>query len=215
MRVLPALLTLALLAGCAHGAPTSSVRQAHGTEASNLMPAPDMNLMVNPDVAQERATKKAKEWASDSRLIGVGWALAKFELTSVVFHIFQSNKQGKLLIVESKLVSFWQKTREISDKKITWPARLLDTLDEDYVSAKDALEEAKRHLPEGQDRPVAFMVMWKPNRFLPALYGVKADQEKVLIHAKSGKTVVHTDISIPMWPFKGALTDEVAEEPAS
>ena len=59
------------------------------------------------------------------------------------------------------------------------------------------------------------LVLWKPNRFLPALYGVKADEQKVLIHAKSGKSLINTDISIPLWPFKGLGTDEAADKPAS
>lgn len=211
-RLAPALLALALLAGCGQaGVPTAGARSGADIAARSEAPAPDANLKVNPDGAQDRAIKKAKEWAADARLVGVGWAMAKFELSSVVFHVFQSNKVGKLLIVESKLVSFWQKTREISDKKLTLPARLLDTLDEDYISAKQAVEKAKSYLPPAQDHPIALLVLWKPNRFTPAFYGVKADQQKVLIHAKSGKALIHTDFGIPVWPF-GTLTDEVPSD---
>ncbi|MNL75410.1 hypothetical protein D3C87_2012110 [compost metagenome] len=45
------------------------------------------------------------------------------------------------------------------------------------------------------------LVLWKPNRLTPALYGVKADEQKVLIHAKTGKALLHTDLGIPAWPF--------------
>jgi hypothetical protein len=210
MRLFPALLTLALLAGCAQ-AGTPTARQDGGLEAASLLP-PQADTKVNPDDARERAIKKAKEWSADARLVGEAWAMAKFELTSVVFHVFQSNKAGKLLIVESKMVNFWQKTREISDKKLTLPARLLDTLDEKYVSAEQAIEVAKGYMkPGGDDHPVAFLVLWKPNRFSPAFYGVKAAEQKVLIHAKSGKALLHTDIGIPFWPF--GEEDASAEAP--
>lgn len=211
-RLAPALLALVLLAGCGQaGAPTAGARSAADLSALSEPSAPDANLKVNPDGAQERAIKKAKEWSSDARLVGVGWAMAKFEISSIVYHVFQSNKAGKLLIVESKLVSFWQKTREISDKKITLPARLLDTLDEKYIEASKAVDVAKAYLPAGQDRPLALLVLWKPNRFTPAFYGVKADQEKVLIHAKSGKALLHTDFGIPLWPFGNDVEDKPAE----
>jgi hypothetical protein len=200
MRLLPSLLTLALLAGCAQaGMPTASSQAAKSLQAAEAPVEPDTR--VNPDDAQKRAVKKAQEWSADARLVGVGWAMAKFELTSVVFHVFQSNKQGKLLIVESKLVSFWQNTREISDKRLTLPARLLDTLDEKYISSEQALDAAKSYLKPGTDHPVAFLVLWKPNRFTPALWGIKVDEQKVLIHAASGKVLLHTDIGIPVWPF--------------
>lgn len=200
MRLLPSLLTLALLAGCAQaGTPTANPNAAKSLQAAEA-PA-DAGERVNPDDAQKRAIKKAQEWAADARLVGVGWAMAKFELTSVVYHVFQSNQQGKLLIVESKLVSFWQTTREISDKRITLPARLLDTLDESYISSEQALSAAKSYLKPGTDHPIAFLVLWKPNRFTPAFWGIKADEQKLLIHAKSGKVLLHTDIGIPVWPF--------------
>ena len=206
------LLTMAVLAGCGQAAaPMADSRAAAGAAALSDAPAPDQALKVNPDAAQERAVKKAKEWAPDARLVGIGWAMAKFELSSIVYHVFQSNQVGKLLIVESKAVSFWQKTHEISDKKLTLPARLLDTLDENYISAKQAIEVAKGYLPPDQKRPIALLVLWKPNRFSPAFYGVKADQQKVLIHAKSGKALLHTDFGIPLWPF-GKDGDQPAQE---
>lgn len=209
-RLAPALLALVLLAGCGQaGAPTAGARSA--AEVAALSETPDADLKVNPAGAQDRAIKKAKEWSSDARLVGVGWAMAKFELSSIVYHVFQSNKAGKLLIVESKLVSFWQKTREISDKKITLPARLLDTLDETYIEAAKAVDVAKGYLPAGQDHPIALLVLWKPNRFTPAFYGVKADEQKVLIHAKSGKALLHTDFGIPAWPFGKDAEDQPSE----
>lgn len=212
-RVFTGFLALALLTGCGQaGSPMAQPQALGAATASGI--TPDTPLTVNPDAAQERAIKKAKEWSSDARLVGAAWAMAKFELTSVVYHVFQSNKAGKLLVVESKLVSFWQKTHEISDKKLTLPARLLDTLDETYVPAAKAVDVARSHLPAGHDRPLSLLVLWKPNRFLPALYGVKADEQKVLIHAKSGKSLINTDVSIPLWPFKGLGEDEAAAKPA-
>lgn len=199
MRWIPSLLALALLAGCAHsGATPTAVRPDAAVQAAAEEPA---LTDVNPDQALEKATKKAKEWQSDARLVGVFWGVAKFQTTSIVFHFFYSGKAGRVLQVQTKLTTWWQDTKEISDRKITWPARLLGTVETYPVTAKDVLEKAKTYLPPGQDHPIAGLVLWKPNRFTPALWAVKADQQKLLIHAKSGKVLLHTGFDFPIIPI--------------
>lgn len=199
MRLIPSLLALALLAGCAHSGATPTATQPAGAfrAAADEPPLTD----VNPDQAAEKATKKAKEWQADARLIGVVWGVAKFQTTSVVFHFFYSGKAGRILQVQTKLTTWWMDTQEITDRKFTWPARLLGTLETYPITAKDVLEKAKTYLPPGQDHPVAGLVLWKPNRFSPAFWLVKADQQKLLVHAKSGKVLVHTDFDFPIVPI--------------
>lgn len=206
MRWIPSILVLAMLAGCAHsGAAPTSVRPAGAVQAAD---ATSDFTDVNPDQAVEKATKKAREWQPDARLVGVFWGVAKFQTTSIIFHFFHSPKAGRVLQVETKLTTLWMGTKEITDRKVTWPAKLLGTLEQYPVTAKDVLEKSKSYLPPNQDNPIAALVLWKPNRFTPAFWLVKADQEKLLFHAKSGKVLVHTDFDFPFVPIASVEAEQ-------
>lgn len=194
MRILAIALASLLMVGCAH-APSAP------TAATGGLAARDVSTTVTPDQALGKARQKATAWQADARLVSVAWGVAKFQTTSIVFHLFHSPKAGKLFLVESKLVSFWQKTREISDKKFTLPALTLGTLGEYPVSAEDALATAKKHLGPDQQRPLAVLALVKPARVLPGVWVMQADTHKCLVHAKSGKVLAHLNWDIPALPF--------------
>lgn len=201
MRRFALIAGLALLAGCHHpGSPEAALRASAGALA---MSEPDLDqpLKLNPDQALEKATKKAQEWQPDVRLVSVGWGVAKFQTTSLTWHTFYSKKANKLLVVESRLTSWIQKTRELSGLKFTVPARLAGTVGPTKVSGPEALAIAKQHLPPDQQRPVAALVLIKPNRFAPPVWMVRADDLKCVIHAESGKVLAKTDYDIPYLPF--------------
>lgn len=202
MRFIVGLVALALLAGC------GTARQPMAAAPAPLALAAQSQSRVSPEKALERATGKALDWQADARLVSVAWAVAKFELTSVVFHLFHSPSAGRLFLVESKLVSFWQETREITDKKFTLPAKVFATLTPTNVEAKEALAAAKAFLPPEQQRPIAVLALVKPVKFLPAVWAVKADAVKALIDANSGKVLVHTDRVFPLLPFELLTTGE-------
>lgn len=188
--VLP--LVMAVAAGCGH--PVTAVQRP----ASVAQAASDR---VTPEDAQKKATKKALEWNADARLVGVAWAVAKLELASVVYHLFYSPKADKLFEVQSKLVSFWQDTREITDPRFCKPARFLDTLGSYPVDAHQALATAKTFLPANDQHPLAVLIEAKPTRFLPPVWAGKASDLKFLIDANSGKVLVHTTKDLPPLPF--------------
>lgn len=192
MRLTPLLAVVALLAGCGH-AVTPVTRPA----AVPLAAATDT---ITPEDALKKATQKAQQWNADARLVGVAWGVAKLELASVVYHLFYSPKAGKLFEVQSKLVSFWQDTREISDPHFCRPARFLDTLGAYPVDAHQALTTAKTLLPADDQHPLAVLVEVKAPH-LPAVWAGKADQLKFLIDAQNGKVLVHITRDLPPLPF--------------
>ena len=210
MRRLIPVLALALLAGC-HHAP-SSLPTARDSASLAALNEPDPQaLKLHPDQALEKATKKAVEWQPDVRLIGVGWGVAKFQTTSIVWHTFYSKKANKIFIVESKLTTFFQKTRELSGHKFTIPARLMGTVPTVKVSGPEALEIARKHLPPDDKRPIAGLALIKPNRFAPPIWLIKAGDLKCVVHADSGKVLLKTDYDVPFMPF--AEAEPAAEAP--
>jgi hypothetical protein len=193
MRLKYVVPVLALLAGCSH--PLTAVPR------STSVPVAAQTDRVTPEDAQKKATEKALRWNPDARLVGVAWAVAKLELASVVYHLYYSPKAGKLFEVQSKLVSFWQDTREVSDPHFCKPARYLDTLGSYPVDAHQALATAKTFLPQNDQHPLAVLIEAKPTRFLPPVWAGKADQLKFLIDANNGKVLVHTTRDLPPLPF--------------
>lgn len=193
-RVLFPLLAALFAASCAHvPAPTASITQPAAVRAASET--------ITPDEALARAAQKARAWQPDARLVAVAWAVAKFELTSVVYHLFQSPQADRLYVVQTKLVSVWQDGHEVSDPRYTLPARFLDTLGTYPTGAHAALATAKTYLPADQAHPVSLLVEVKPARLLPAVWGVKADAVKALIDAETGQVLVHTTRDLPPLPF--------------
>lgn len=184
------------VAACGHS-PASAVPHSGAGQAA-LTVAGDR---ITPEDALKRATDKAVAWHSDARLVGVAWGVAKFEVASVVEHLFHSPKAGKLFLVRTKVVSFWQDSHEITDERYTLPARLLDTLGTYHVDAQHALDAARTYLPADDQHPIALVVEAKPTRLLPALWGVQADKETVLVDAQNGKVLIHTNRALPPLPF--------------
>ncbi|MDB5098797.1 MAG: hypothetical protein JWM80_3218 [Cyanobacteria bacterium RYN_339] len=188
------LVPLALaLAACGH--PVTPVQRPVAA------PVAAVAQRMSPEDALKKANDKAAKWNADARLVGVAWGVAKLELASVVYHLYFSPKADKLFEVQSKLVSFWQDTKEITDPHFCKPARYLDTLGVYQVTAHQALATAKTFLPDGNQHPIALLVEAKPTRFLPAMWGCKADQLKILIDAQNGKVLAHTTRDLPPLPF--------------
>lgn len=156
-------------------------------------------LKISPDDAVGRATKKALAWQPDARLVAVAWGVAKFQTTSVCYHVFHSPKAGKLLKIESKLVSFWQNTEEITDKKFTWPAKVMGTLEKYPVSAEQVL--AKVREAAGDKKPVSLLVLTKANPLVPPLWWVVAEKDKMVVDAKTGKVWLKFSFDVPNLPF--------------
>ena len=146
-------------------------------------------LGLTPEKAEEKARAMARAWRADAVLVGVAWAVPKLELGSVVFHVFRGGKADELLVVESKLTSFWQKARVVADRKLAVGALALAEVERWPVDARQALAIAKAQLPAGQDRPLAVLALGRA-RLAPPLWGAKADGAQVLIHAESGKVLL-------------------------
>lgn len=199
-------LALVTLAGCgASGLVSAGSAQAPSALGARSAAAPlgvdpvtGEPLKISPDDAQARATKKALAWQPDARLVAVAWGVAKFQTTSVCYHVFHSPKAGKLLKVESKLVSFWQKTEEITDKKFTWPAKLMGTLETYPVSAEQVLEKVREATGS---KPVSLLVLTKANKLVPALWWVMAEEQKMVVDAKSGKVWLKFAFDVPVLPI--------------
>lgn len=144
---------------------------------------------LNPEQAEEKARKKAREWRADATLVGVVWAVPKLELSSVVFHVFRGGAADELCVIETKLTTWWQKPRIVADRKLALAAKALAEVERWPVDAKRALAIAKAQLPAGQDHPVAVLALGRAH-LAPPLWGAKADEAKVLIHAESGKVLL-------------------------
>lgn len=171
------------LAGCAHV--TAPVGRAHVAAPGPALAA----ARLAPEQAEERARKKAQEWRADAKLIGVVWAVPRLELSSVVYHVFRGGKADELCAIETKLTTWWQTPRVIADRKLALAAQALAEVEHWPVDAKRALTIAKAQLPAGHGKPVALLALGRA-RLAPPLWGVKADDAEVLIHAASGKVLV-------------------------
>lgn len=172
----------AILAGCGlKAAPPgpAAASSALGASAARLA----------PEQAEEKARKKARAWRADATLVGVVWAVPKLELSSVVFHVFRGGAADELCVVETKLTTWWQKPRIVADRKLALAAKALAEVERWPVDARRALAIAKAQLPAGQDHPVAVLALGRA-RLAPPLWGAKADQAKVLIHAESGEVLL-------------------------
>jgi hypothetical protein len=189
------LVLCSLIAACGRPANISAPR------VPQALAAAQSTEKVTPEQALIKATAKARAWHPDARLVGTAWVVAKLELGSIVFHLFQSPSADSLFEVRTKLVSFWQDTAEVTDLKFTRPARLLETLVPTPTDAKRALEIAKTYLPANQQKPVATLIQARPTRFVPSLWGVQADQVLCLINAETGKVLAQTSIKLPALPF--------------
>ena len=189
-------LTLALvLSACAHAAPVASVRPAAVAAAAAVT--------VTPEDALAKATKKALAWQPDARPVATAWVVVKSELSSAVYHLFQSPKADKLYLVQTKLTSFWQDGYEVSDAYFCKPARYMATLGPTHTTAEQALAAAKAYLPAPDQHPLALLIAAKPVAAAPALWAVKVDTVQCLINADNGQVLVHGGggSQLPPLPF--------------
>lgn len=161
---------------------------APGTAGGGAPAIAAASARLTPEQAEEKARKQAAGWRADAALVGVVWAVPKLELSSAVFHVFRGGKADELCVVETKLTSFWQKRRVVADRKLAVGALALAEIERWPVDARRALAIAKAELPAGQDRPLALLALGRA-RLAPPLWGVTADEAKVLIHAETGKVL--------------------------
>lgn len=177
------LVWLAGLALAACGQKTATLDVARAT-------APGLaSAKLTPEQAEGKALRKAQEWRADAKLIGVVWAVPKLELSSVVYHIFRGGAADELCVVETKLTTWWQKSRLISDRKLALAAKAFAEVEHWPIDAKRALAIAKAQLPADHGKPIALLALGRA-RLAPPLWGVTADEAKVLIHAESGKVLL-------------------------
>lgn len=200
-----AVAALALSVGaCARPlAPVANQISAEAAEAlaSDQALSTPLSDRVNPDKAQEKAIERARAWRSDARLVAVNWAVAKWELTSMVFHLFHSPKGKDLLVVVSKQAIMLKQTQhELNDSRLEVAARALAPVGEVAVSARQALEIARAH--EG-GKPFALLTLFKPARLMPPMWVGSANELKLLIHADTGKVIIKGDVNVPWVPFMG------------
>ncbi len=171
----------AVLAGCGRATPSPDVAR---------VPTPGLaSARLAPEQAEEKARRKAQEWRAGATLIGVVWAVPKLELSSVVFHVFRGGKADELCVIETKLTTWWQKPRVIADRKLALAAKAFAEIERWPVDAKRALAIAKAQLPADHGKPIALLALGRA-RLAPPLWGIKADDAEVLIHAESGKVLV-------------------------
>lgn len=171
----------AVVTGCGRPATTGAVAASGAALAASTR--------LTPEKAEEKARAKAREWRADATLVGVVWAVPKLELSSVVFHVFRGGAADELLVVETKLTSWWQKPRVIADRKLALAAKALAEVERWPVDAGRALAIAKAQLPAGTDHPLAVLALGRV-RLAPPLWGAKADAAQVLIHAETGKVLL-------------------------
>ena len=178
-----------VLVGCGRAATIPA--GATGPATSHMAAA---GIALTPEKAEDKARAKARAWRADATLVGVVWAVPKLELSSVVFHVFRGGKADELCVIETKLTSWWQKPRIVSDRKLALAAKAFAAVERWPIDAKQALAIAKAKLPAGQNKPIALLTLGRAH-LAPPLWGVKADQAKVLIHAKSGKVLLSAGVA--------------------
>lgn len=180
-----ALAALTLLAGCSRAATTPVTPRAAAAPVA-------AGLRITPEQAEEKAKKKAREWQADATLIGAVWAVPKLELAGISYHLFRAANADGLLIVESRMTTFWQKVHPLNDKRLAIAAKALDPLGRPAIDAKHALEIAKAQRlleAEGDDKPLALLAL-ADARLAPPLWGAQAGTKRVLIHAETGQVLL-------------------------